>query len=182
MEKKKKKKKFNNSMQAIINPKYHKTFIKSIYCLARIGSDLIIEGLDNSLCFRVLSATQSAYAYFLYQINVFERYKCNKNIKCKVNIKNLLSSFKGGQIQNIKALSIILNNNEMIIKLTQNNSIKRVYKYTYETLYSVLSVDYDSDGYHCMVFKPSIFVKGLLNYFDRKLEEIQINCTMLNSE
>jgi hypothetical protein len=63
--------------------------------------------------------------------------------------------------------------NELIIRLTHRNGIKRAYVYNFETQLDVLNVEYNAENYHHLEVKPKLFI-STLDRFDSNLEEIRI--------
>ena len=99
-------------MNYVIHQHFHKIFVKSIFCLARIGSELVIETNKDCLYFRVLSSSQSAYAQFQYNRPFFSTFSTNTNnkIKCKLDIKSMLTGFKN--LSNVIKLMLTLCHND----------------------------------------------------------------------
>ena len=86
-------------MEAVIAKANIKAFCRALTCLGRIGSDLTIEQTgDSLLVFRTLSQSQSSYAQLSLHASFFDSLVAlgpsGRNVRCKVNLKNLLSSLK----------------------------------------------------------------------------------------
>ena len=72
-----------------------KLFAKAIHSLAKLGTDIYIEPLEDGLAIKTVNSSRSAYASYLFMQPVFEIYeqKCSDqedNFKCKVAVKTLL--------------------------------------------------------------------------------------------
>ena len=86
-------------MEATISKSNIKAFCRALTCLGRIGSDLTIEQTGSELLvFRTLSQSQSSYAQLALNHKFFESLdtlgSSGRNVRCKVNLKNLLSSLR----------------------------------------------------------------------------------------
>lgn len=88
------------NMKCILPSVNVKLFAKAIHCLAKLGSEIYIEPLDDGLAVKTVNSSRSAYASFLFLPSVFQTYENqphnsddDENFKCKVAVKTLLQGW-----------------------------------------------------------------------------------------
>lgn len=80
------------------NISYIIVLVRGLHSLSRIGDELYIESLDNSLSFRTVNSAQSAYSSVTFYTSFFIHYKSDfksdEGGKCKLSMKvNMLLSY-----------------------------------------------------------------------------------------
>jgi hypothetical protein len=64
----------DSDMEATISKANIKPFVKGLSCLAKVGSELSLERIDDCLILRTLSQAQSSYAQFTLSRSFFSSY------------------------------------------------------------------------------------------------------------
>ena len=74
-----------------------KLFAKAVHCLAKLGSEIYIEPLEDGLAVKTVNSSRSAYASFLFLRPLFQVYdhqtseeNIDGSFKCKVAVKTIL--------------------------------------------------------------------------------------------
>ena len=72
-----------------------KLFAKAVHSLAKLGSEIYLEPLEDGLAVKTVNSSRSAYASYIFLQPLFEIYDPqssddDENFKCKVAVKTML--------------------------------------------------------------------------------------------
>ena len=92
-------------MKCVIPGPNIKTFGKAVHSLSKIGEELYLEPLTDSLAVRTVNSSRSAYACFTFKSNFFVQYSNitsastingddEEPVRCKITMKSCLTVFK----------------------------------------------------------------------------------------
>ncbi|GLT90230.1 hypothetical protein SLE2022_081730 [Rubroshorea leprosula] len=69
-----------------------KTFARSVTCLARVGSELVIQASPSQLAFHTLNSSRSAYQSLTFKTHFFDVYRISgTQVQCSVLLKAVCS-------------------------------------------------------------------------------------------
>ncbi|XP_076805963.1 cell cycle checkpoint control protein RAD9A-like [Clavelina lepadiformis] len=142
-------------MKCILPAVNVKLFAKAIHCLAKIGSEIYFEPLENGLALKTVNLSRSAYVCFLFMRSMFHVYEhgCGDvtvngdavdTFKCKVAVKTMLQVFKSlSSIErSVESCDINLDEEEcrLVFQLKCRHGITKTHQLTFQECDSIQAV------------------------------------------
>eukprot|EP00249_Psilotum_nudum_P009684 c22093_g1_i1 orf=64-1500(+) len=167
-------------MECVLGGGQIKSFNRAINCLARIGSELLIEGLPEKLTLRTLNSSRSAFLAITFKGQFFDAYQLSVPVaQCSVLLKAVCTVFRTPP-GNMEHLIISLSDMEaskLQWTLECLNGIRKTYWITcnHEPDMQHVVLDRKSFPSH-LVVKPCDLNRLLAN-FQASLQEITLIAT-----
>lgn len=157
-----------------------KTLSRCITCLARIGSELVIEASPSRLAFHTLNSSRSAYQSISFDPDFFDKYTISgSEVKCSVLLKAICSVLRT-PISSIDHLSVHLPDHEaskVQWTLACYNGVRKAYWITCNVEPDIQHLSLDRRRFPSnLVVRPRDLNKLLAN-FQSSLQEITIIAT-----
>nr|CAB3265410.1 cell cycle checkpoint control protein RAD9A [Phallusia mammillata] len=136
-----------------------KLFAKAVHCLAKIGSEIYFEPLENGLALKTVNSSRSAYVCFLFHQPMFQTYEYeptssengtlsedveSDGFRCKIAVKTMLQVFKSLSTIERSVESCDINfdgeNCKLVFQLKCRHGITKTHHLTYQECESLQAV------------------------------------------
>lgn len=185
------------AIHCIINHDNFIIFHKTLQCLSRISSNIILDISSVGMTIRALSDSQSAYAHYYYPLSYFDQVKYSNQIqnnilkqqqihnntkilniiKCKLSIRLLLHIFK--QINNIQQVHMTIETypvHNIVFELIEESTyIKRIYRFSYEEPQQIQQVEISRKTANTILSCDAKILLNAVNSFVGNTNDIIIN-------
>ncbi|XP_057326334.1 cell cycle checkpoint control protein RAD9A [Microplitis mediator] len=170
-------------MKCVIPGANVKVLARAIHALGKIGEELYVLPQDQSLSFRTVSMTNSAYCDFTFNHQFFSYYNYGNleeddASKCKVSMRAAMSAFKTPNTMDklVETCHIKLQANatKLIIVLNYKNSVRKTFLLAILNC-EILQASYNKDNVpNHLIIQPKILSDAIQN-FQQNLTEITLD-------
>ncbi|CAA6663435.1 unnamed protein product [Spirodela intermedia] len=165
-----------------------RTFTRSVTCLARVGSELVVQASASKLIFQTINSSRTAYQSVSYMPDFFDSYAvspsttaggANREVQCSVLLKAICSIFRT-PVSAVDRLTVVLPSPDAPkIQWTLEcfSGVKKTYWITCHVEPDVHQLSIDRERYpSSFVVRPRDLAR-LLGNFQSTLQDITIIAT-----
>jgi len=169
-------------------------FAKTLSCMSKIGNEVFLEGREERLVLRALSASRSAFAGITLHRAFFDHYSLSTTAvaavggtasssgssssacRCQVKLKALCAVFRSAALAQVERCVVVADTLQarLYVDLHCHRGVVKQYRIPFDDESEALEARYDTTGASRIVVRPRVLLDALANFRQTSADELTL--------